>query len=92
MGLTQTFELVKDAHGIASTRTTQESIGPALIMKHNREHTVLLSAEEYLRLKRRDRQVFRVGELSADYISAIAAVAPPAEAATFDHEIRNERT
>lgn len=64
---------------------------PVLIMKHNREHTVLLSAEEYHRLKRRDRQVFRVGELSEADIAAIAAIEPPAEAVAFDHELEDER-
>ena len=63
---------------------------PVLVMKHNREHTVLLSAQEYHRLKRRDRQVFRVGDLSDADIAAIAAVTAPAEAAAFDHEIEGE--
>jgi len=61
---------------------------PVVIMKHNREHTVLLSAQEYHRLKRRDRQVFRVGELSEADVAAIAAVEAPAEAAAFDHELK----
>lgn len=45
---------------------------PVVVTKHNREHTVLLSAQEYHRLKRRDRQVFRTGELSDADIAAIA--------------------
>jgi len=64
---------------------------PVVIMKHNREHTVLLSAEEYHRLKRRDRQVFRVGELSEADIAAIATVEAPAEAAAFDHELMDDK-
>ena len=63
---------------------------PVVIMKHNREHTVLLSAQEYHRLKRRDRQVFRVGELSDADVTAIAAVEAPAEAAAFDHELKGD--
>lgn len=63
---------------------------PVVITKHKREHTVLLSAEEYQRLKRRDRQVFRVGELAEPDMAAIAAVEPPAEAAAFDHELEGE--
>ena len=63
---------------------------PVVVMKHNREHTVLLSAQEYHRLKRRDRQVFRVGELSDADISAIVAVEAPAEAKAFDHELEGE--
>lgn len=60
---------------------------PVVIMKHNREHTVLLSAQEYHRLKRRDRQVFRTGELSESDIAAIAAAEAPIEAADFDDEV-----
>lgn len=59
---------------------------PVVITKHNREHTVLLSAEEYHRLKRRDREVFRVGELSDTDIAAITAAEPPEEAKEFDRE------
>jgi prevent-host-death family protein len=60
---------------------------PVIIMKHNREHAVILSAEEYRRLKRRDRLVFRAGELSDEDIAAIRLVAAPASAATFDDEM-----
>jgi PHD/YefM family antitoxin component YafN of YafNO toxin-antitoxin module len=63
---------------------------PVMIMKHNREHTVLLSAQEYHRLKRRDRQVFRVGELSAADVEAIAAAEAPEEAAAFDCELKGK--
>lgn len=63
---------------------------PVVITRHKREHTVLLSAEEYRRLKRRDRQVFRVGELSEADIAAIAAAEAPAEAAAFDSEIEGD--
>ncbi len=60
---------------------------PVVIMKHNREHTVILSAEEYRRLKRRDRMVFRAGEIPADLLAAIAAATAPEEAAAFDDEM-----
>lgn len=63
---------------------------PVVVLKRNREHTVLLSAHEYHRLKRRDRQVFRVGELSEADVAAIAAVTAPAEAAAFDHELEGD--
>jgi prevent-host-death family protein len=63
---------------------------PVVITKHNREHTVLLSAQEYHRLKRRDRQVFRIGELSEADVAAIAAIEAPAEAEAFDHEFEGE--
>lgn len=60
---------------------------PVIILKHNREHTVIVSAEEYRRLKRRDRLVFRAGEVSDADIEAIRAAAPPQEDAAFDDEV-----
>lgn len=60
---------------------------PVIIVKHNREHAVIVSAEEYRRLKRRDRLVFRTGELSDADIAAIRAAAPAPEAAAFDDEV-----
>lgn len=47
---------------------------------------MVLSAEEYARLKRRDREVLRVEDLSAEHLEAIAAAKPPAKAATYDRE------
>jgi PHD/YefM family antitoxin component YafN of YafNO toxin-antitoxin module len=64
---------------------------PVVIMKHNREHTVLLSAHEYHRLKRRDRLVFRTGELSDADIAAIAAAEAPTEAADFNRELKGKK-
>ncbi len=63
---------------------------PVVITKHKREHTVLLSSQEYYRLKRRDRLVFRVGELSDEDIAAIASARTPAEAVSFDDELEGE--
>src|SRR5579871_5673237 len=41
------------------------------ITKNGRERTVLISAEEYARLKRRDRQVIAAGELTQQQIAAL---------------------
>lgn len=60
---------------------------PVIIMKHNREHAVIVSAAEYKRLKRRDRLVVRAGDLSEADIAAIRAATPPDEAAAFNDEI-----
>jgi len=58
-----------------------------LTVTHNaRDKIVVLSAEEYARLKRRDREVLRVEDLSTADLEAIAAAKPPAEAATYDRE------
>ncbi len=44
---------------------------PVVVTRNGRDRTVMISAEEYLRLKRRDRQVFAAGELPEDVIDAI---------------------
>ena len=43
---------------------------PLAITKHGRDHLVLLSADEYARLKRRDRRVFATGQLTAEDVAA----------------------
>ena len=39
-----------------------------------------------LRLKRRERAVYRVGDMPTDLVDAIAKAEPPDEATGFDHE------
>lgn len=60
---------------------------PVIIMKHNREHAVIVSAVEYRRLKRRDRLVFRTEDMPEEYIAAIREASAPPEAAAFNHEL-----
>jgi PHD/YefM family antitoxin component YafN of YafNO toxin-antitoxin module len=45
---------------------------PVVVTRNGRDRTVMISAEEYLRLKRRDRQVFAAGELPDDLAEAIS--------------------
>jgi prevent-host-death family protein len=45
---------------------------PVVITRNGRDRTVMISAEEYHRLMRRDRQVFASGELPDDMLDAIA--------------------
>jgi prevent-host-death family protein len=54
-------------------------VEPVTITKYGREHLVLLSAEEYARLKRRDRQVYRAGDIPDDLLAAIEQTEPPSE-------------
>lgn len=61
-------------------------VEPVTITKHGRDHLVLLSAAEYERLKRRDRQVYRTHDLPDELIEAIRAAEPAAEALAFDAE------
>ncbi len=61
---------------------------PVSITNHGREHLVLLSAEEYRRLKQQDRAALYPWELDDAALSALAASEPPAGSAEFDHELR----
>lgn len=60
---------------------------PVVVTRNGRERTVILSSQEYHRLKRRDRQVLGIGDFTEADIEAIARSEAPPEAAQFDHEI-----
>lgn len=45
---------------------------PVAITRNGSERLVVISADEYRRLKRRDREVLRAGELSDEDLAAIA--------------------
>jgi PHD/YefM family antitoxin component YafN of YafNO toxin-antitoxin module len=60
---------------------------PVTITSNGRDRMVLMSAEEYERLKRRDRQVMTLGDFTDEDIAALEAVRAPAEAAAFNHEV-----
>ena len=45
--------------------------GPITITKQGRDHLVVLAADEYQRLKRRDRKVYAVGELPDEWVEAV---------------------
>jgi prevent-host-death family protein len=62
---------------------------PVTITKNGRERTVLLSAQEYARLKRRDRRVIPVGELSQRQVDAIRNARIPDRYADLDKEIED---
>lgn len=62
---------------------------PVAITKNGRERTVLLSAEEYHRLKRRDRRVVVAGELSDRQIEALRNAKVPDQFAHLDDELKD---
>ena len=47
---------------------------PVIVTRNGRDRTVMISAEEYARLKRRDREVFGAGELPEDTVEAFRNV------------------
>ena len=63
-------------------------IQPVAITRNGRPRTVMISIEEYERLKRRDRQVFRTEEAPQDVVDAILNAEIPEDAKQFDHEVR----
>lgn len=65
-------------------------VEPVTITKYGREHLVLLSAEEYARLKRRDRQVYRAGEVPDEILAGIEAAVPPAESVAAERELASK--
>ena len=60
---------------------------PVAVTRNGREGTVLISTEEYRRLKRRDRDVLGLEDFTDADLAALEASRPPAEAAAFDHEL-----
>jgi prevent-host-death family protein len=60
---------------------------PVTVTRNGRDRTVIISAEEYHRLKRRDRRVMDLEDFTQEDIAAIERANPPAESARFDHEL-----
>ena len=64
---------------------------PVTITKNGRDRLVLVSVEEYERLKRRDRRAVRAEDLSEREIALIEQAEVPAEHAHLDAELTDER-
>ena len=60
---------------------------PVTITKNGRDRLVVVSAEEYVRLKRRDREVISPGDLTAEELAALATSEVPADHAHLDAEL-----
>jgi len=60
---------------------------PVTITKDGQDRLVLLSADEYARLKRRDRRAVAAEELTDAEIELIARAEVPAEHAALDAEL-----
>ena len=61
---------------------------PVAVTRNGRERTVLISVDEYQRLKRRDRQVLTLSDLSGADIAALEATRAPEASKAFDHELQ----
>jgi PHD/YefM family antitoxin component YafN of YafNO toxin-antitoxin module len=62
---------------------------PVTITRDGRDRLVLLSVEEYERLKRRDRRVYRIEEMNPEQLSALEKAEVPAEYAYLDEELKD---
>jgi prevent-host-death family protein len=64
---------------------------PVTITAHGEPSLVMMSVHEYQRLKRRDRQVFALDQLTKEQadelLAALQSSRPSAEAAAFDNEL-----
>ena len=61
---------------------------PIAVTRNGRERTVLISADEYQRLKRRDRQVLTLSDFTEVDIAALEATRAPESSKAFDHELQ----
>ena len=82
-----TAEFIK-SYGTLADRALIE---PVTITKNGRDRLVVISAEEYERLRRRDRRVITPEELTDEDAALIAKAEVPAEYAYLDEEIKDLR-
>jgi prevent-host-death family protein len=62
---------------------------PLTITRNGRDALVLLSVEEYERLKRRDRRVVRLEDFTEEEMARIAKADVPADHAHLDAELKD---
>jgi prevent-host-death family protein len=62
---------------------------PVIVTREGRDVAVLISADEFRRLKRRDRQVFAAGELPEDILEAVRGVEMDAKHDHLDELIKD---
>jgi PHD/YefM family antitoxin component YafN of YafNO toxin-antitoxin module len=62
-------------------------VDPVTITNNGRDRLVMMSVEEYRRLKRRDRRVMGLEDFTEADLEALRKVEPSAAAAAFDHEV-----
>ena len=74
----------QQAFGALSDKARHE---PVVITKHGRDSLVVMSAEEWQRLKRRDRQVGLTAELPDEWIDAVRSAKVPDEFSHLDADL-----
>ncbi|MDG4560690.1 MAG: type II toxin-antitoxin system Phd/YefM family antitoxin [Candidatus Competibacter sp.] len=76
-------EFIKNYGQLADKALTE----PVTITRNGHDRLVLLSVDEYNRLKRRDRQVYRAGDVPDDVLTALEATEAPAESEAAEREL-----
>jgi PHD/YefM family antitoxin component YafN of YafNO toxin-antitoxin module len=62
---------------------------PVVVARNGRERTVMISVEEYRRLKRRDRRVMGLEDFTDEDIAALEEIRAPQAAKAFDGELKS---
>lgn len=75
----------QQAFGALSDKARHE---PVVITKHGRNSLVVMAAEEWERLKRRDRRVGLTTELPEEWVEAVRRAEVPDEFAHLDAELK----
>ncbi len=75
----------QDAFGRLSDKARHE---PVVITKHGKDSLVVMSADEWARLKRRDRRVGLTTELPEEWVEAVRNAKVPDEFAHLDAELK----
>jgi prevent-host-death family protein len=60
---------------------------PVVVTRNGRDRTVMISADEYHRLKKRDREVLGIGDFTDAEIEAVRRAEPSKEAEAFNQEL-----
>jgi PHD/YefM family antitoxin component YafN of YafNO toxin-antitoxin module len=61
---------------------------PVVVARNGRERTVMISVEEYHRLKRGDRRVMGLEDFTDEDIAALEKTRAPEAAKAFDSELK----
>jgi prevent-host-death family protein len=64
---------------------------PVAVTRNGRESCVLISTEEYHRLKRRDRDVLGIEDFTEAEAEAVRRAQPAAESAAYDDELTPDK-
>jgi PHD/YefM family antitoxin component YafN of YafNO toxin-antitoxin module len=80
-----TAEFIKNYGALADKALAE----PVTITKNGRDRLVVLSAEEYDRLRRRDRRVVKLEDFTAEELELIRCAEPDTEDFELDAELAN---